>query len=181
MTVADASANVTEVFLGRFVKPFGIRGELKFVATDDFWPAVFESSRLELRWIADGDIHSRPVTFERHRLHGGHFVVSIDGVADRNDAEAIIGGEVFIDYRDLDVSPPQEARPFQLVGRPVRLEGGRELGRIRAVMFSAAHPVYVVDGADGEVLIPAVEEFIAGVDEATGEIQIRPIPGLVDE
>jgi 16S rRNA processing protein RimM len=179
--VSDASLNVTEVFLGRFVKPFGIRGELKFVGTDDFWPAVLESKQLEMRWLENGEVQSRPFSFERYRQHGGHFVVRIDGVEDRSDAEAAVGGEVFIDYRDLDVAPPEEARPFQLVGRAVRLEGGRELGKVRSVMFSAAHPVYVVDGPDGEVMIPAVDEFVVGADEETGVITIRPIPGLVDE
>jgi len=181
MTVADASANVTEVFLGRIVKPFGIRGELKFVATDDFWPSAFASQHLEMRWLEDGRVHSRPMTFERHRVHGGHFVVRVDGVDDRNDAEAVVGSEVFIDYRQLDVPPPDEARPFQLVGRKVQLEGGRELGTVRSVMFSAAHPVYVVVGPDGEVMVPAVDEFVVRVDEETGTITIRPIPGLIDE
>jgi len=181
MTVSDASTNVTEVFLGSFVKAFGVRGELKFVATDDFWPAVFGSRQLEMRWLAGDDVHSRPVTFERHRPHGGNFVVRIDGVADRDDAEAVVGSEVFVDYRNLDVAPPEEPRPFQLVGRTVRLENGRELGRVREVMFSAAHPVYVVAGPDGEVMIPAVDEFVVGVDEETGAISVRPIPGLVDE
>jgi len=181
MTVSDASPNVAEVFLGRIVKPFGLRGELKFVATDDFWPAVFGSKQLEMRWLADGEVHSRPVTFESQRQHGGHFVVRIDGVEDRDDAESVVGSEVFIDYRDLDVAPPEEARPFQLVGRTVQVEGGRELGRVRSVMFSAAHAVYVVDGPDGEVMIPVVDEFVVGADEETGTITIRPIPGLVDE
>jgi len=181
MTVADASVNVTEVFLGRIVKPFGIRGELKFVATDDFWPAAFESKQLEMRWLEDGKIHSRPMIFESQRVHGGNFVVRIDGVEDRNDAEAVVGSEVFIDYAQLDVAPPDEARPFQLVGRKVQMEGGRELGTVRSVMFSAAHPVYVVAGAGGELMFPAVDEFVVGVDEETGTITIRPIPGLIDE
>ena len=181
MTVADASLSVAEVFLGRIVKPFGIRGELKFVATDDFWPATFASEQLELRWLEGGEVHSRPMIFERHRVHGENFVVRINGVEDRNDAEAVVGSEVFIDYTQLDVAPPDDARPFQLVGRKVQLEGGRELGTVRSVMFSAAHPVYVVTGADEEVMVPAVDEFVVGVDEETGTITIRPIPGLIDE
>ncbi len=140
-----------------------------------------ESSTLVLQLLEGETARRDPVRVERMRPHGGHFVVKIEGIDDRNAAEAIAGAELFVDAENLDVEPPDEERPFQVIGRAVRLENGREIGTVASVMYSAAHPVYVVEGPDGEVLIPAVDEFVVGHDEESGAITIRPIPGLVDE
>ena len=34
------------IHLGRFVKAFGIRGELKLYTSDDFWPEALDSQAL---------------------------------------------------------------------------------------------------------------------------------------
>ena len=175
-----AEPRISNVFLGRFVKPFGIKGELKFVGSDDLWPEVLESKRLELRRIVDGDVQSGPARIERIRPHGNHFVVKLEDVDDRNGAELQVGGELFVDIDNLDVELPDYELPFQVLGLNIRTEEGRDIGVLRSVMFSAAHAVYVVDGEDGEVMIPAVPEFIVKKDEQAGEIVIRPIDGLLD-
>ena len=87
---------------------------------------------------------------------------------------------MFIDVDNLDVDPPKVELPFQVVGLTVKTEDGRELGQIRSVIFSAAHPVYNVEGEDGEVMIPAVPEFVVSRDDEAGVVTIRPIPGLLD-
>lgn len=169
-----------ELYLGRFVKPFGIRGELKFVASDDFWPEVLSSRELVVQ-REDGDaVTRRGVSVERFRPHGGAFVVKLEDVETRNDAEGEVGGELTVDLDRLDVDLPGESRPFQVVGRVVKLEDGRVVGRVTSVVYSSAHPVYEVTGDEGVSLIPAVPEFIVEHDGEDGEITIRPIPGLID-
>lgn len=175
-----AAPRESSVFLGRFVKPFGIKGELKFVGSDDFWPEALGSKKLELRRPVENGFESGPVPIERIRPHGNHFVVKLEGVDDRNGAELQVGGELFLDSEDLDVPLPDYELPFQVLGLTVRTEENRVIGRVASVMYSAAHPVYVVDGENGEVLIPAVPEFIVSRDEPAGEIVIRPIDGLLD-
>jgi 16S rRNA processing protein RimM len=170
----------TELYLGKIVKAFGVKGELKFLASEDFWAGVLDSNELALRWREDGELRSRPMRVERARSHGGTYVVKIEGVDDRNDAETHVGYEVFVDLERLDVDLPEEERPFQVMGFAVKLEDGRALGSVTGVLFSAAHDVYEVTGPDGVVLIPAVPEFIVARDEERREMTVRPIPGLVD-
>jgi 16S rRNA processing protein RimM len=176
-TVATAH---DEIYLGSFVKAFGIKGELKFVASDDFWPDTLDSKRLVMQSLKRGEVERRPMAIERWRPHGHNFVVRLKHVADRNDAEAEVGGELFIDVNNLDVDLPDEERPFQVVGSTVRLEDGNTIGRVTSVIHSAAHNVYEVTGDSGVVLIPAVPEFVVARDTDTAEIIIRPIPGLLD-
>ncbi len=171
------------IYLGRIVKAFGIRGEVKFVASDDYWDGVLASKHLYVQAFDDeGVVRRRPVSVVRARPHGGAYVLKLDGVDDRNDAEAAVGGEFFIDSDRIDVAMPTEERPFQVVGREVRLEDGARIGTIRGVLLSAAHPVYEVERPGGAVvLIPAVEAFVVARDDPDGPIVVRPIPGLIDE
>lgn len=181
MVVLSESKASSTIYLGRLVKPFGIKGELKFVASDDFWTDVLRSKKLVLYRQADKTIEKRPVVIERSREHGNNYVVKIKGIDDRNGAESEVGSELFVDTGQLDVSLPDRELPFQIVGSTVKTEEGRILGEIVSVQFSAAHPVYEVEGEDGAVLIPAVPEFIIDRNEDNGEITIRTIPGLLDE
>ncbi len=176
-----SAPQITEIYLGKFVKAFGIKGELKFLASDDFWPATLQSDVLELRRLVDGNAESRPLRIEQVRAHGGTFVMRISGVNDRNAAEAEVGTEVFIDLDQLDVDLPEEERPFQVVGYTMKLEGGRVLGTITSLVFSSAHNVYEVTSDGGVALIPAIPEFIVSRDDEDGVLTLRPIPGLIDE
>jgi 16S rRNA processing protein RimM len=177
------TSRTSAIYLGRFVKAFGIKGELKFVGSEDFWDDALRSQRLEVRGPTDdGAVERRPIKIERSRPHGNNYVVKLDGVDDRDGAEQEIGGELFVDSDTLDVDLPDKELPYQVVGLTVKTEDGEVVGRIRSVIFSAAHPVYDVEGPDGgDVMIPAVSEFVVKKDEEAGEITIRPIPGLLDE
>jgi 16S rRNA processing protein RimM len=176
-----STSRATRIFLGRFVKPFGIKGELKFVGSDDFWGDVLRSRQLELCRLVGGDVEKRPAQIVYSRAHGNNYVVKLEGIDDRNGAESEVGSELFVDADNLDVELPDRELPFQVLGLTVKTEQGRVVGQITSVVFSAAHPVYRVQGEDGEVMIPAVSEFVIAKDEDAGEITIRPIPGLLDD
>lgn len=172
----------SRVFLGSIVKAFGIKGEMKFVGSDDFWPGVLESKKLELRRLVRGRAVGRSVDIERWRAHGNNHVIKVKGIDDRNGAEDEVGGELFVETAGLDVALPDEVLPFQVIGKTVKTEDGRVLGPVIEVIFSAAHAVYEVETENGRVMIPAVPEFIiAGDSEKSGEIIIRTIPGLLDQ
>lgn len=168
-----------ELYLGRFVKAFGIKGELKLLASDDFWAGVLDSKELVLQWVEDGDVVRRPVFVDRARRQGGVYIVKLDGVDDRNAAEAEVGAEIFVDLDRLDVELPEYELPYQVVGTTVRTEDGEVVGTVKSVIFSAAHNVYEVDGPGGVALVPAIPEFVVGRDDDDA-IVIRPIPGLLD-
>ena len=168
------------IYLGRIVKAFGIRGELKFAGSDDFWAGVLESKKMYVQKLVDGQVRRDELRLERYRPHGGCFIFKVAGIEDRNAAEEEVGAEYFVDAGELDVELPDRELPFQVIGKTVRLESGDVIGTIRSVVFSSAHPVYEVKTGEGVVLIPSVPEFVVGRDEASETITIRPIPGLID-
>ncbi len=174
-----ASENET-LYLGRFVKPHGIRGELKLYASEDFWFEVLESRELFAERATEDDVERYPVRVERARPHGAQYVLKIEGIDDRNEAQLEVGAELFVDLTRLDVELPDRELPFQVIGMNVRTDDGRPIGTITAVLDSPGQRVYEVTGESGVVLIPAVPAFVVGRDEERGEMTIRPIPGLID-
>jgi 16S rRNA processing protein RimM len=167
------------IHLGRFVKAFGIRGELKLYASDDFWPEAFDS---EVLFIARENVDDeRSVTVEYGKPHGGQYIVKLEGVDDRNDAEEIVGEDLFLDATQIDVPLPDRELPHQVVGMTVRTDDGRVIGKVTDVLVGSAQSVYEVTGDEGRVtLIPAVPAFIVSRDDTRQEIVIRVIPGLID-
>jgi 16S rRNA processing protein RimM len=168
------------LFLGRFVKAQGLKGELKLFASDDFWFDVLESGELWVERSRADDVERRPVRVEHSRPHQGQYVVKLEGVDDRSQAEEEVGANLFVDLTRLDVDLPDRILPFQVIGSIVRTEDGRVIGRVSNVIISPAQEVYEVTGEAGAVLIPAVPAFIVGRDMDRREITVRPIPGLLD-
>lgn len=168
------------IYLGRFVKAHGIRGELKLYASEDFWFEVLQSRELYAERATGDDVERFPVRVEQARPQGAQFVLKIEGVDDRAEAEREVGTELFVDLSALDVALPERELPFQVIGMNVRTDDGRAVGTITAVLDSPGQRVYEVTGESGVVLIPAVPAFVVGRDEARGEITIKPIPGLID-
>lgn len=168
------------VHLGRFVKAFGIKGELKLYASDDFWAEALGSQALFIARESDPE-NERSVVLEYGKPHGGQYIVKIEGVDERNDAEELVGEDLFVDTTELDVALPERERPHQAIGMTVRTDDGRVIGKITNVMFGAAQSVYEVTSDTGKIsLIPAVPAFVVSRDESKREIVIRVIPGLID-
>lgn len=170
--------NAHEVFLGRFVKAFGIKGELKLYAAEDFWFEALDSERLFV--AREGDAEKRAVAIEYAQPHQKQYIVKLEGIHDRSAAEEEVGADLFIDIETLDVPLPDRELPFQVIGMHVRTEDGREIGTITGVLASPGQSVYEVTGESGKVLIPAVDAFIIARNFDEGEMTVRPIPGLLD-
>lgn len=172
---------MTEIHLGRLVKAFGIRGELKLDPAADFWEGVLLSRKLVARRDAESGVEESPFVVERFRPHGPCYVVEVAGVGDRNRAEDMVGSDIVIDSSQIDVELPDRELPFQVVGARVRSVDGEVLGEVTAVLFSPAHDIYEVAGEKGTFMVPAVPEFVVSIDSEKGEVVIRTIPGLVGE
>jgi 16S rRNA processing protein RimM len=173
--------SVSDIYLGRIVKAFGIRGELKFKPSDDFWDDVLGSQHLMMHSLMDGEVSARPAVLRAWRPHGNTFVVELEGIRDRNAAEAMIGSELFVADDQIDVDMPDELLPFQLLGITAKTESGEWLGEISAILRSSAHDIYEITGERGSFLVPAVPEFIVSIDADDRTMIVRPMPGLVEE
>lgn len=162
--------------MGRVLRAHGIQGELivhRFGESE-----AFLTPGTELR-VGDGEnAFLRRVTAARP--HGRDWRVGLEGVADRDGAEALQGMLLHVSRDALPDLPEGSFYRFQLVGLSVRTAEGKPLGRIEEILETGAHDVCVVRGPDldNEILIPAVDALVH-VDLEAGEMVVRAIPGLI--
>jgi 16S rRNA processing protein RimM len=175
------------VAVARVAKAHGIRGELCMDIHADS-PLLFASgSTLFLVPAAapgqkgGGTGRPRPYVVHTARDHNGRLILTLEGVSDRNAAEALRGAEVLISEADLP--PPDEGEEYlhRLLGSRVFLADESLVGVFEAILDTPGQLTWVIQAANGkEILFPAVPEFLLGLDADAKAIHIDPPPGLLE-
>jgi 16S rRNA processing protein RimM len=169
-----------ELIVGRVAKAHGVTGELVVdVRTDDpelrFAPGAILRAK-----ASDHGEHNYVVTAARP--HGNRLLLRLEGVADRNAADALRGSLFVIDSEDLP--PIDESDTYydhQLEGLLVRTTDGRDIGTVAEVLHTAGGELLAVDRADaGELLVPFVTAIVTSVSLDTGIVEIDPPEGLLE-
>jgi 16S rRNA processing protein RimM len=116
----------------------------------------------------DGEDLQRRVT--SHEEGGKVPVISLEGITDRDAAEALAGR-----YLEVEQEALPEGRWYwhQIEGLEVADEHGREMGRVVEVFRAGENEVYRIEGADAEVLIPALRDVVLAVDLDAGRMTVR--------
>ena len=160
--------------VGRIVKAHGIRGEVIVEAV---------SNRRE-RFTAGSVLYAGERTFSVRRasLHGGpdpagrmsrdRWIVSFEGVDDRNAAERLRGTVLSGDPLDHD-DVAGELWVHELVGAELFDPAGQALGRVAAVEANPASDLLVLESGH---LVPMV--FV--VEAGGGRVVVDPPAGLLD-
>ncbi|MBI3672526.1 MAG: 16S rRNA processing protein RimM, partial [Rhizobiales bacterium] len=96
------------------------------------------------------------------------FIASLDGVADRNAAEALKGAELFVARTRLPDPAAGEFYVNDLVGLPVVRPDGTILGEVAGVANYGAGDLLDVKiaGRRDTALIPLAPPFVTAVEEA---------------
>lgn len=110
----------------------------------------------------------------------GRFLhVKLAGIEDREAAARLRDKFLQVPETELDPLPPGQYYRFQLLGLMVRSSDGQDLGPITDVLTAPENDVYVVRGAYGEVLIPAVDDVVLAVDLDARVVTVEIVPGLL--
>lgn len=171
---------VRKVCVGAVIGAKGVRGEVRiksFTASPGdigaYGPVATEDGRqfrLKVTGFAKDAVTAR-----------------LDGIADRDAAEALKGTQLYVDRAALP--PPEDGSYYHtdLIGLAARLTTGESLGEVTAVFnFGAGDMLEVTKPANGDKagdteLIPFPGPAIETVDVAAGTIVIVPLPGLFDD
>jgi len=165
------------VVVGHVVKPQGRRGEVLVHPLSDR-PERFPNLRTV--FVAESGRPLRRVRVTSSWPHKGRHVLKLEGVDSIEDAERIRGAEIGIAESDLEALPEGSFYHHQLKGLHVMDGGGEEVGVVEDVLETGAGaPVLVVQGREGETLLPFAEGFVKTVDLAEARIVVER-PEYVD-
>ena len=168
-----------DLVVGRVVKAHGVTGELVVdVRTDD--PETRFAPGTSLRARPKGGTERRLVV-DSARPHGGRLLVRVDGVADRDSAEALRGALFLVDSAELPpIEDPDEFYDHQLEGLQVVTTEGTAVGSVAEVLHTAAGELLSVRADEREVLVPFVSAIVTSVSLADQTIVIDPPDGLLE-
>lgn len=162
--------------IGTIVGAFGIHGDLKVQPLTDF-PERFEHTPT----VYVGAAHT-PRRVASARIHGRLVIVHLEGVETATDAQKLRGDKLSIPSGELLALPQDAYYLHDLIGLRVVHVDGTPLGEVTDVLTGGGNDLFVIrEPSGGEVLLPAVKEFVKSVDIPGGVIRVAPIPGLFDD
>lgn len=153
---------------GRIVNTHGVTGEVKIEVWLDS-PAFFKAFKRLFISGAEKKILSA-------REHKQFIIARLEGVDDVNAAMALKGKTVEILRADAHMKDG-EFFVQDILGFTVVDEDGRTVGKLVDAFETPASMLYVVRG-ESEHLIPAVREFILGIDAEREQIRVHLIEGM---
>lgn len=165
------------LILGRTLKAWGLRGEVKAFATCDSEELVRRLKGVYLKGH-EGLSHYHPL--ERVRSQGPFLFLKFRGVESPQEARKLVGFEISVPREEAPPLPPGSYYYYDIIGLTVVSEQGEKWGEVVDIIPTPANDVYVVKGKKGEWLLPAVREILLKVDVEGGYLVIRPIEGLIE-
>lgn len=157
------------IVVGRIAGAFGVRGEvrLKSFCAD---PADI-AGYVPLR-TADGRVFKRVSVLGQTQ---GALITRIEGIATREEAEAMKGLDLHADRAALPTLPDDEYYHADLIGLTVVDTGGAVLGKVRAVLNHGAGDILdIATPGGGELLLPFTLAAVPTVDLTAGRIVADP-------
>jgi 16S rRNA processing protein RimM len=163
------------IVIGRIVKAHGLRGEVVVRPSSPGSDVLFHVSPVILE--TGGRNESREIL--RGREQGQAVVLALEGVTDRNAAEALVGSQLLLKKRDLPPPSDDEVYIDSLMGLIVVSPTGELLGKVVGFEDGGMQSWLVVERKGREVLVPFTEPLIKIELEAARIILDAP-DGLLD-
>jgi 16S rRNA processing protein RimM len=165
------------VLLGKVAKPHGLKGELRVYAGPGS-PLLLEG--VDRIYLEKAQMNPRPFRLLDLRSTGKGFLLTLEGMEGRDQAEKWRGAEVLA--REKDVLKEREISPLLLlVGCGVYAEEVGYLGVLEDAWSTGAGVVWsIVNKTGREILFPAEDRFIKEIDRENSRIEINPPPGLLE-
>ena len=158
------------VAVGSVKSPWGRLGEVRVKSLTDNPSRFAPGQELYIRGERYISQTARP--------HKGDVLLKLEGVDSPEDAEALRGTTIEVPLEWLVRLPEDTFYQFQLLGMEVWTSQGEYLGKVAQIIETGSNDVYVVQGGEREILLPAIGEVVKEVDVAAGRMVVALMEGL---
>jgi 16S rRNA processing protein RimM len=161
--------------LAAVVRSHGLRGELllkPFNPASELWDGL-ESVALKL---PSGELSTRRVLSARE--HSGSVLLTLDGVRDRDTADALRGSLVCVPRSALPPLADDEYYLADLVGLVAKDTAGRTIGKVRDILEYPAACCLIVESAEGIREVPDLQRYVPEVHVAAGYVVLDNLDEL---
>lgn len=163
------------ILVGEIVKAHGLRGEVIISAHTQNQDRFAPGATLRVGRTADDIVEFEVVAV---RSHQDRLIVSLEGIADRNAAEALRGRLIFIASDELPELEEGLWWEKDILGMSAVDQDGTALGVVTEVIVREVQDLWKIDTGRTEVFVPAVPGIVVSVDLENRTIVIDPPKGL---
>jgi 16S rRNA processing protein RimM len=160
------------VLLGIVAAPHGVRGLVRIRSFTDDPMAVAGYGPLS------DESGNKRFTIEALSASRGAVLARIEGVADRNAAEALRGLKLYIERERLPATGEKEWYEADLIGLSAIGKDGRDWGKVVAFHDFGAGSLMEVSGG---VMLPFTDEAVPEIDVENRKVIVDPPEGLLAE
>lgn len=144
-----------KIEIGKVIKAQGIKGEVKL--------ACFVDDSIMLKNVKRMYIGTNVYAVEKLRCDGAFCYVLLDGVNDRNAAEALRNWTVYADKESVTV-PSDRYFINDLIGCAVSTNDGKAVGVVKDVLQYGAADVFICINDGKEVSFPFLNNLVLSVN-----------------
>jgi 16S rRNA processing protein RimM len=157
------------ISVGKIRGVFGHQGWVKVVIYSGL-PNRFEG--IKVVYFKDKDEYQARI-LTGIQYQGKNILLKFKQVDDREIAKSLNNLEIFLPETEKIELPQDHFFIHDIIGSQVFDEGGQSIGEVQEVLAAGSNDVFVVRSKTGEVLIPAVAEFVLSVDLKKNRIVVR--------
>jgi len=165
------------VTIGKAIKTFGVKGEMKIEPLTDFPERFRDLQRIYLVSPAGKEIVCEVRSV---RNAGGAIYLLFAGYDTPEKARVLNGWLLKIPEAETVPLPDGSYYWFELMGMEVVSESGEKLGAIVDIFQTGSNDVYVLKKGRKEIYVPATKEVIRQVDKKARRMTIRVLEGLLE-
>lgn len=165
--------------IGRVARAHGLKGELRVELHFDGSDALEHVETLQLADKPDSPSGARSYVVEWARAVPKAYLVKLQGVDERNGAEALRGRSVWVARAELPAPDDSEYYLVDLIGAKVTGPDG-EIGTVIEIATHPSVDALLIKTSDGRTLEqPLVPDWIARVSVADKLVELASLDGLI--
>jgi 16S rRNA processing protein RimM len=165
------------ITIGKTIKPFGVKGEMKIEPMTDFPERFKDLNRVHLVSPAGKEIVCDIVSV---RYAGESPLLVFSGFDSPEKARVLNGWFIKVPEESAVPLPDGQYYWYELIGMEVLSEGGEKLGAIVDIFETGSNDVYVMKRGRQEVYLPATKEVIKRIDKKARQMVIHLVDGLME-
>ena len=160
---------------GKIVNTHGCKGGVK---AESWCNDEQELAALTRVFLESGD------SFKEYKVNKAsifkQFVIfDLKGIDDMDQAMLLKGKTLYAARNDFELDDGEYFLVDMIGLNVIDADSGIVYGKLKDIINRGASDIYVITTANGERMMPAVEEFVISVDIDKG-VFVRPIEGMLD-
>lgn len=160
------------IYIGDVVNTHGLKGEVRLLSDFEYKKRVFKKNfKIYIGRSKD------EVIINTYRVHKEYDMLTFEGLTSIDDVIIYKGDKVYINRDDLKIKGYFNE---DLIGLSV-YNNDKYIGKVEYIMKNKTYNILVVTEDENKNLIPNISEFISNIDLENKRIDVKEIPGLINE